>query len=214
MLKNIKAAIFDLDGTLIDSMWVWEKIDIDYLAQKGLSVPQNLKDEINHLSFIQTAEYFKDRFNIDDDVETILNSWKSMAIEHYSNDVKLKPGVITFLNYLKSLGIKISLATSSNKDLLEPVLISNNILSYFDAITTTDEVLKGKNNPDVYLLAAKKLGVSPESCIVFEDILPAATGAKLANMKVIAVYDKYSEHQKDELLKIVDKYIYDYNELI
>lgn len=214
MLKNIKAAIFDLDGTLIDSMWVWEKIDIDYLAQKGLSVPSNLKDEINHLSFTQTAEYFKKRFNIDDDIETILSTWKSMAINNYSQNVKLKPGVVPFLNHLKNLGIKISLATSSNKDLLEPALISNNILSYFDAITTTDEVGKGKNNPDVYLLAAKKLGISPENCIVFEDILPAATGAKLANMKVVAVYDKASDSQKDALLKIADKYIYNFEELI
>lgn len=75
MLKDIKAAIFDLDGTLIDSMWIWEQIDIDFLKHYGYEVPKNLKDEINHLSFEDTAQYFKDRFNIKDSVTHILDTW-------------------------------------------------------------------------------------------------------------------------------------------
>ncbi|WP_143315994.1 HAD family phosphatase [Clostridium sp. HBUAS56017] len=214
MLRNMNAAIFDLDGTLIDSMWIWEKIDANYLNSKGIDLPPNLKDEISHLSFEQTAIYFKSRFNLDDSIETILSTWNNMAYEYYSNDVTLKPGVIQFLNYLKSLKIKISLATSNNTTLLNAALRSTGIDHYFDSITTTDETKSNKSKPDVYLLASRKLNVSPENCIVFEDILEAVKGAKLANMKVVAVYDKSSSYQKNELISNADKYIYDFRELL
>ena len=214
MLKDIEAAIFDLDGTLLDSMWIWEQIDVDYLSQRGYEVPNNLKDEINHLSFQKTADYFKKRFNIEESIEEIQQSWNNMAYTHYNTDIVLKPGVITFLKYLKENGIKIGLATSNSTELLTSGLRSTGIEKYFDKITITDEVKKGKNNPDVYLLAAKKLGVDPTKCIVFEDILEAVNGAKLANMKVVAVYDKAAEYQKEMLTSVADKYITDFTELI
>lgn len=213
MLKNIKGAIFDLDGTLVDSMWIWEKIDVEYLAKLGLEMPSNLKDEINHLSFKETGIYFKKTFNIEDSLEVILNTWHQMALDHYRNDVKLKSNVLQFLKFLKSNNIKIGLATSNSYPLLEAVLKSTSIYEYFDSITTTDEAKNNKSNPDVYLLAAKRLGVTPDECIVFEDIIEAVRGAKLANMKVIAVHDKSAEYQKEELLATADKYIYDFSEL-
>lgn len=214
MLKNIKAAIFDLDGTLIDSMWVWEKIDIAYLNSKGLKQPENLKDEINHLSFQETGVYFKKRFNLADPIETILATWHDMAFNHYSKDVTLKKGVLPFLDHLKNSGVKIGLATSNHHSLLEAALHCTGIYEYFDSITTTDEVSKGKNNPDVYLLAAHKLGINPKECIVFEDILEAVKGAKLANMKVVAMHDKSANHQRQELISAADMYIYDFNEML
>ena len=214
MLNDIKAAIFDLDGTLVDSMWVWAQIDIDYLKQKGYSMPENLRSEIVHLSFSQTAIYFKEKFNLDDSIEKISKDWHDMAFNHYSNNVKLKLGVKDFLNNLKSLKIKIALATSNSIPLLEACLKHNGIYDYFDSITTTDEVSNGKNCPDVYLLAADKLGINPKDCLVFEDILPAIQGAKAANMKVIAVKDDECLDSKEDLLKYADKYIHSFEELL
>ncbi|MBC5630366.1 HAD family phosphatase [Clostridium sp. NSJ-6] len=213
-MNNIKAAIFDLDGTLVDSMWVWEQIDIDFLKSKGYTPPKDLKDDITHLTFNQTAEYFKNRFNLSDSIDEITDTWHNMAYSFYSSKVKLKPGVISFLNKLKSLDIKIGLATSNSIPLLEATLKNNGIYHLFDAITVTEEVKKSKENPDVYLLCANKLNVPPENCIVFEDIIAAVKGAKLAGMKVIGVYDKASEDQEELLSKACDKYIYDYNELL
>lgn len=213
MLQNIKAAIFDLDGTLIDSMWIWDKIDKDYLAEKNIQVPENLNNEIAHLSFNQVAKYFKERFNLDDSLDEIKNSWNTMAYNHYSNNIKLKNGVKEFLNLLKSLNIKIALATSNSKELLEAALKSNGIYDYFDSITLTDEVSVGKHEPDVYLLAAKKLGVAPEDCLVFEDIIQAVRGAKKAGMKVIAVEDDRSLDDKEKLLIASDKFITDFSEI-
>ena len=213
-MDNIKAVIFDLDGTLVDSMWVWEQIDIDFLKSKGYTPPKDLKDNITHLTFNQTAEYFKNRFNLSDSIDEITDTWHNMAYDFYSSKVKLKEGVIPFLNKLKSLNIKIGLATSSSIPLLEATLKNNGIYHLFDAITVTEEVKRSKENPDVYLLCANKLNVPPENCVVFEDIITAVKGAKLAGMKVIGVYDKASEDQEDILSKTCDKYIYDYNELI
>lgn len=213
-LNNIKAAIFDLDGTLVDSMWVWHQIDIDYLSEKGHAVPEKLNDEITHLSFYQTAEYFKNRFSIEDSVEEIMTTWNTMAYNHYANNVKLKPGALNYLQNLKKSGIKIGLATSNSIPLLTVTLKNNNAFDLFDAITVTDEVKKSKSNPDIYLLAAKKLGVDPSECMVYEDIIAAVEGVKLAGMKVTGVYDEYSKHQTELLKKECDNYIYSYEELL
>jgi HAD superfamily hydrolase (TIGR01509 family) len=213
MLNNIKAAIFDLDGTLIDSMGIWGKIDIDFLKKRGLDTPLDLRDYIEHLSFIDTAKYFKDRFNLSETIEEIMDEWNGMAYNEYSNTITLKPGAREYLECLKAKGIKLALATSNSHVLLEAVLKNNGVFEYFESITTTIEVDKGKNHPDIYLLSAKKLGVSPTQCVVFEDILPAVMGAKAAEMKVVAIYDVYSEYQKEEILRNADYYIYEYKEL-
>ncbi len=212
-MNKTKAAIFDLDGTLIDSMWIWEKIDHDYLSSKGLAIPSNLKDEINHLSFNQTAHYFKNRFQLTESIEEILKTWNDMAYNHYSNNISLKEGAKELLTYLKTNNIKIALATSNSETLLTVALKSTGIYEYFDVISTTNEVDKGKNFPDIYLLTANKLGVTPNNCVVFEDILEAVKGAKLANMKVCAVYDKYAEYQKEQLSLTADEYINNFKDI-
>lgn len=214
MFNNIKGVIFDLDGTLIDSMWVWDQIDIEYLSEKNLEVPKNLNDEIGHLSFNQVAVYFKERFKLKDSLDEIKQRWSDMAYYHYSTDIKLKEGVVEFLKFLKESNIKIGLATSNSRDLLEVVLKNNNIYDYFDAITITDEVSVGKHEPDVYLLAAKKLNVSPSECLVFEDIVQAIKGAKKAEMKVVGVADSRNIDDRDEIISLTDKFITNFNEMI
>lgn len=213
MLNNIKAAIFDLDGTLVDSMWVWDKIDKDFLEKRNISLPSDLRGNIEHLSFINTAKYFKQRFSLHEDIDDIINEWNNMAYEEYANNILLKSGAKEYLQFLKLKGIKIALATSNSIPLLEAVLNKRGIYYLFDVVTTTDEVKRGKNFPDIYLLSAEKLGVAPEECIVFEDLLPAVQGAKLAGMKVTAVHDLYSEYQRDEILKLADYFIYKYDDL-
>lgn len=214
MLKNIQAVIFDLDGTLVDSMWIWEQIDIDYLKGLGYEMPDNLRNEICHLSFEQTAHYFKNKFNISNTIEEIMDVWHNMAYNHYANNVNLKPGAREFISTLKRGGIKIALATSNSIPLLEVCLKNNGIYDLFDVITTTDEVSRGKNYPDIYLLTAKKLGISPENCMVFEDILPAVQGATAAGMKVVAVYDESSVKDKEQVKLLASHYIETYLDII
>ncbi|MDV3428199.1 MAG: HAD family phosphatase [Bacillota bacterium] len=210
MLSSIEAAIFDMDGTLIDSMGLWYKIDYEFLNKRGIPLPKDLKENIEHLSFEETAKYFKNRFNLKDTEDEILKEWYNMAYYEYSNCIVLKEGAYKFLSHLKENNIKLALATSNAEELTEAVLKKNKIYNFFDAFTYTSEVDKPKSCPDVYLLAAEKLNVSPENCLVFEDILSGIIGAKKAGMKAYGVYDESSKENIDMIKEKADGFIENY----
>ncbi len=214
MLTNIDAVIFDLDGTLIDSMWMWRTIDIEYLARFGIELPENLQSEIEGMSFSETAVYFKERFGIEDSLEDIKQAWNDMAHDIYRDRVILKPGIGEFLPYLRSQGIKTGIATSNSKELVLTAVDGLNISNYFDAIHTSCEVNAGKPAPDIYLLVAQKLGVAPDRCLVFEDIVSGILAGKNAGMRVCAVEDDFSKPQEVQKRELADYYISDYREII
>lgn len=207
MLNNINAVIFDLDGTLVDSMWIWKEIDIKYLEKRGIGLPDDLQKAIEGMSFTETANYFKDRFNLLDDIETIKLEWNDMAGLYYSNQIGLKKGVKEFLDLLKANNIKIGIGTSNSRELATMVLKKNDIYDYFDIIRTSCEVEKGKPFPDVFLKAAEDLGARPEECLVFEDTYAGVLAAKRASMKVIAISDELSLPYKSEIMTVADNYV-------
>lgn len=213
-LDNVKAVIFDLDGTLVDSMWIWREIDIEYLARFGLTLPETLQSEIEGMSFRETAVYFKERFDIPDSLETIMNNWNEMAWEKYANEVPLKPGAKAFLDLCKSRNIKLGIATSNSRELAQNIADTHGLHDYFDCIMTGSDVAKGKPAPDIYLAAAEKLGVSPANCLVFEDICPGIMAGQSAGMRVCAVEDDYSANQKAAKQQLADYYITDYSEIV
>lgn len=213
MMDDIQAVIFDLDGTLIDSMWMWRQIDIDYLARHGHELPADLQDSIEGMSFSETAVYFKERFSLSDSLEVIKADWNRMAYDIYVNEVPLKPGVLEFLQYLKCKRIKTGIATSNSRELLLAVLESLGITEYFDELHTSCEVTRGKPAPDIYLLVAKTLGVTPEHCLVFEDIIQGIYAGKAAGMRVCAVKDAFSVKQEEEKKASADWLIDSFSEL-
>lgn len=213
VMDGIQAVIFDLDGTLIDSMWMWKQIDIDYLAKHGYPLPDDLQSSIEGMSFSETAVYFKERFALSDPLDVIKAEWNRMAYDIYVNDVPLKDGVLEFLQYLKANGIKTGIATSNSRELLLAVLESLNITQYFDEIHTSCEVTRGKPAPDIYLLVAKCLDVSPEHCLVFEDIIPGIQAGKAAGMQVCAVNDDFSINEEEEKKAAADWFIDSFTEL-
>ncbi|MDE6388834.1 MAG: HAD family phosphatase [Lachnospiraceae bacterium] len=210
----IEAVIFDLDGSMVDSMWMWRTIDIEYLGRFGITLPENLQACIEGMSFSETAVYFKERFNLPDDLDTIKAEWNRMAWDKYAYEVPVKDGVIELLQYCKKNGIKAGIATSNSRELVENVVKMRQMEQYFGCIMTGCDVAKGKPAPDIYLAVAERLDVNPENCLVFEDIIPGILSGKAAGMKVCAVYDKYSEHQDEEKRRLADYYTYHFRELI
>ena len=214
ILENIEAVIFDMDGTLIDSMWMWKQIDIDYLARFGIELPENLQECIEGMSFRETAIYIKNRFNLDEDIETMMADWNSMAYEFYKTKVDFKPGAREFVLELKKRGIKCGIATSNSNELVDAVLEHLDAKDYFDEIHTSSEVEHGKPFPDIYLLVSEKLQVPPEKCLVFEDILPGIQAGKAAGMKVCAVYDEYSHQEMSVKIKYADYFFIGFDILV
>ncbi len=210
MFHGIKAVIFDLDGTLIDSMWLWKQIDIDYLGRHGIELPDHLQEDISGMSFSETAVYFKKRFGLQDSTDVIKEDWNLMANELYATSVPLKPGAGQFLKMLKQKGIVTGIATSNSRELLDTVLEKLQITPYLTSVHTACEVGKGKPAPDIYLHVAEQLQVASEHCLVFEDILPGILAGKSAGMRVCAVQDDFSRLQEQEKRKLADYFIEDY----
>lgn len=213
MLEHIKAVLFDLDGTLVDSMWVWNDIDVEYLGRFGLSLPETLQKEIEGMSFTETAVYIKQKFSIPDPIEKMKEDWNAMAFDKYVNEVPLKKGVSEFLALCRKKGIRLGIATSNSRQLVDVIIASHGLTEYFDGIVTGCEVNRGKPWPDVYLETARRCGASPEHCLVFEDIVPGMQAGRNAGMKVCAVADAYSVYPEKEKRKLADYYIEDFTEI-
>lgn len=212
--KELQAVLFDLDGTLIDSMWMWRAIDIEYLARYGVVMPEGLQEELGGRSMRETAVYFRERFGIPDAEEIMMADWNDMARRKYAEEVPLKPHVLDFLKWCRSRGLRLGIATSNSRELTETVLSAHGISDYFDEVVTGDEVLRGKPAPDIYLTAAKRLGVSPGRCMVFEDVPDGIRAGKAAGMYVTAVEDLFSAGQRAEKQRLADCYIRDYRALL
>lgn len=213
MLDNMKGVLFDLDGTLVDSMWMWKSIDIEYLGQFHISLPEDLQEAIEGKSFSETALYFKERFSIPQSLEEIKEEWNRMAWEKYEREVPIKPGALEFLKDLKARGIKMAIATSNSRAIAEMVTEVHGIRDLFDTIVTGCEVAFGKPYPDVFLKAAGELKVEPEHCLVFEDIPNGILAGKKAGMKVCAVEDDYSRNLSEKKRKMADYYIRTYDDI-
>lgn len=213
-LKNIEAVIFDVDGTMADSMWMWKRIDKEYLAKFGIPLPDTLQAEIEGQSFYETAVYFKKRFGLPDSVEQIMADWNEMAWEKYEKEVPLKAGVRDFMQLCKSRGIKMGIATSNSRELLETIERVHGLTEYISCIKTGSEVQKGKPAPDIYLAVAEMLGVKPAKCLVFEDLVAGIMAGKSAGMKVCAVQDAYSLDSDREKRRLADYYIEGFGQIL
>lgn len=213
-LNQKKAVIFDLDGTLVDSMWMWKAIDIEFLAGYNLECPGDLQKEVEGMSFSETAAYFKQRFSLKESLEEIKDVWTRMSIEKYRNEVPLKPGARAFLDYINNNGIPAGIATSNGRAMVDVVLDSLDIRRYFKVVATACEVAAGKPAPDIYLSVAERLAVKPSDCVVFEDVPAGIQAGKNAGMTVFAVEDAFSLDMKEEKMQLADYYIKDYYELL
>ena len=205
--KNIKGAIFDLDGTLVDSMGVWHRIDDEFLGRRGFPADETYKQAVKTMKYETAAHYTIKRYGLSETPEEVMAEWDSMALHEYRYNIKCKPGAAEFLQNLKQRGIKIALATVSHRALLEAVLKGNGIFELFDALTDVTQVNRGKEEPDLYLFAAAQLGLEPQECMVFEDVLLGIDSAKRGGFYTCGVKDHSSKTEEQEIRRRADRFL-------
>lgn len=209
----MKGIIFDLDGTLIDSIGVWKKVDEKVLARHGVKIDSNFREEIKMMTYTQCIEYIIEKYKIKKTFTQMEEEFTDEAMYQYSNVIKAKKGAENFIYTMKKQGIKLSVATSCNKDMCEAVLKNNGLYDYFDAFAYCEEEGVDKNTSDIYIKAAEKMQLVPEKCIVFEDIAKAAENAAKAGMKVIGMADNENAKEAVFLEKICVDVVHNFDEV-
>ena len=204
-INKFKGVIFDLDGTLFDSMGIWKEVDLAFFKNHGMKMPSDYQDKIKDMHFKTMAIYTKERFHMRSSINDIMDEWCELCYEKYANDVPLKSGVKEFLDLLKDNGIKIAFATANTTELSEVCLKNNGIFEYFHTGAYLHETETDKSNPDVYLLACERLGLSPNECIVFEDLLAGIKGAVKGGFAVCGVYDRHSRKDTSSIKQSIKK---------
>lgn len=210
---TLHAAIFDLDGTLLDSMGMWYDVDVEFLARRGIPMPGDYSAAIAPLGFPAAARYTKERFSLPESEEAIMAEWHGMALDAYTLHIGEKPFARAYLSLLREKNIPCAAATASHREYWEPALTRLGMLPFFSSVTEVREVSRGKGFPDIYLRAAEKLGVSPSVCAVYEDIPAGVTGAKAGGFYTVGVYDEHNRCA-ETLPALCDRYIRSFSELL
>ena len=184
------AVIFDLDGVLADSEPWWNQIDTKLLAEHGVSYRGEYHRNVLGVSYRHAVEFYKNAFHISAPVDELMRRRGEIATDFFANRVDLFPFAKTTLAQLREMKLPLAVATSSVSASARPLLDRTGIRGLFNVVITGDEVQQGKPHPDIYLRAAKKLGISPEACLVIEDSLAGIAAGKAANMRVAAIPDR------------------------
>lgn len=203
---NIKGAIFDMDGTLLDSMRMFDSLPDEYLIKYGCVPEENLTEKVKTFTFKQAAEYFISAYGLKKSIEEILNDIDNMIADKYKYEVPLKSGVKQLLNEFKNMGVKMCVATATGKIHAEEAFKRLNIIDYFEDIITCVDMDCSKNKPDIYFKALDIIGTSINETLVFEDAYHAICTAKNNGFKVVAVYDEAEKSNTKSIKNIADIY--------
>lgn len=211
-LSPITGAIFDVDGTLLDSMGVWNGLAERYLLSKGIEPELGLSDKLKTFTVTQAAQYYREKYDLRLEAEQIIRETNMIISDYYRQRASLKPGVEALLRALKSKGVRMCIATATDRELIEPALKRTGIEGYFSRMFCGDDIKTGKDSPEIFIRALEHLKTDINSTWVFEDALHAAETARNAGFKVVGVYDKYTA-QNPLLKKAVDVYLKSFEEL-
>lgn len=212
-MDNIKGAIFDLDGTLIDSLGVWDNVASKYLMDQGIVPADDLDELLKSKSMQQAVDHFQEDYGLQKTAEEIVAGIDEVVIKAYRETVLPKPGVLAFLDKLKAKGIPMVLASATSRVPIEACLITNNMTDYFQGIVTCAEIGAGKDKPEIFEVCLKLLGTKKEETLVFEDAPYAIRTAKQAGFRLIGVYDPSWETEWQAVEALTEKFIHHWDEL-
>ena len=202
-----------MDGTLLDSMEMWYQVGYTFLNEKNIPIPDGLDKAVEHLKMSEVAGYFADNFPLHMTGSEVLAAWLHIIDKGYATTVTLKPYAREYLDKLKADGVKMCIATLTDRAQALPALEKHGLLDYFEFVLTVREVGKNKTHPDIFLHCAERLGASVSDSTVFEDSLYAARTAKNAGFEVCAVYDIVNISDKQNLTELCGTYIHSFEEL-
>ena len=209
----IKGVIFDVDGTLFDSMGAWHDSGYNVLKSLGIDADKRIGDIFFSMTMDEVVDYIKENFSVNESRDFLKNGIHNQVEYAYRNDIELKPGVMRILDWVKDSKIPATIATSTDRFLIEIGLARLGIENYFDEIYTATEVGKGKNYPDIFQLAMDKMGTKPKETWLFEDGLYSMITAKAYGMPVVGVYDKVSHDDQEAIKQVADIYLEDLRDL-
>ena len=209
---KISGAIFDVDGTLLDSMSIWDTIGADYLRSIGYIPRENLNEIFKNMSLLQAAEYYRNEYGVTLRVEEIMSGVNAMLEQFYQYEAPLKPGAAELLARLRQNRVKLCIATATDRYLVEAALARCGVLSYFGEIFTCNGVGHGKDEPHIFEAALRFLGTEKSETVVFDDALYAIKAAKKAGFPVAAVCDSHEKNQ-EEIRVLSDVYLKDLKQL-
>ena len=209
----IKGAIFDLDGTLLDSMFIWDTIGEEYLRSLGKEPHEDLKETFMTLTLEEAAVYYREHYGVTLSVKEIVDGVNAMVEQTYRTKVTLKPGIAEYLAWLKENGVRMCVATVTDRYLVEETLERLGVRHYFSEIFTCAEVGFGKDKPVIYQKALEHLETEKRDTYVFEDMLFALNTAKTDGFPTVGIYDRHEAHQ-DELKELADYYVLDFTDHI
>ena len=211
---DIKAVIFDMDGTLIDSTGIWHEIDKEFFAKRGMELPKDYAQHIVHLGLTQAAVYTKGTYHLKESIQEIMQEWHDMSIDMYKYHVPLKEGALELLKLFKSNGIKMAIATANDEPLYRPCIDRLGIAEYFDEIADVNTAKEGKQSAKIYLDLAKKLGSEPRNTLVLEDMPTCVKTAFKSGFLTVAVYDDASKAYDQEKKDNSNMFINNFSELL
>ena len=210
----MKGVIFDVDGTLLDSMNMWFDLVVDFFKIHGEVLTREEAEEYGDVTLEESVPVIIERLGLDTTTEKLIAELKIMAVKQYEEVLPLKEGAAEYMKKLHDNGVKIAIATSGYEELCKRAFTRLGVWQYIDACAFSAEVGVNKSNPAVYLLAAHRLGVEPEDCVVYEDILKGIQGAKKGGFKTCAIYDSANDADINEIKSTADRFITGWKELL
>ena len=204
-------AIFDMDGTLVDSMVYWKRLAAEFLESKGVrTISPDILERIKPMTMTESAALFIEEYDLPGTAESVAAEMNTMMDEHYRKDIPLKPGAAVYLEALHRKGVTMCVASATAEDLMDACLTRLGVAQYFSFLLSCETVGTGKNRPDVYWESAKRLGAEPTEIAVYEDALYAAETAKQAGFYTIAVQDDSNQPHWETLTALADEALLDW----